>query len=145
MIEWLRAHQSWMWGAGAVSVVSLLAALLLLPLFVARLPVDYFVTRQRPPVPHRHPALAIALRIARNLFGLVLFLAGLAMLVLPGQGVLTALVGLTLLEFPGKFRLERALVRRGPVLRGLNWLRARRGKPPLWPPAPALPTAGSGL
>ena len=144
MFEWLRAHQSWMWGAGAASVVSLLSAVLLWPLFVTRLPVDYFVTRARPPVPYRHPVLAVLLRIARNLLGLVLFLAGLAMLVLPGQGLLTALVGLTLLEFPGKFRLERALVRRGPVLRGLNWLRARRGKPPLLTPETAVPTAGSG-
>jgi hypothetical protein len=55
-------------------------------------------------------------------------LMGVAMLVLPGQGVLTIITGLLLLDFPGKYRFERWLVRRGPVLRGVNWLRDRAGR-----------------
>jgi hypothetical protein len=57
--------------------------------------------------------------------------AGLVMLVVPGQGLLTLAVGLMLMDFPGKFRLERWLATRGPVWRSLNWLRKRARRPPL--------------
>ena len=46
-----------------------------------------------------------------------------------------ALVGLLLMNFPGKYRLERWLLRRPGVLGALNWLRGRRGLPPFDPPA----------
>ena len=53
------------------------------------------------------------------------------MLVLPGQGILTILAGIMLLDFPGKHRLLRWIVAHPQVLRTLNWLR-RRGHPPLY-------------
>lgn len=58
------------------------------------------------------------------------------MLVLPGQGLVTILAGLLLLDFPGKFKLERALVRQPAVMNALNWIRVRRGRPPLQVPPP---------
>lgn len=75
--------------------------------------------------------------IAKNLVGLVLLIAGIAMLVLPGQGLLTIAVGLVLIDFPGKFRLERWLATRRPVWRSLNWLRKRAGRPELTRPEPS--------
>jgi len=52
------------------------------------------------------------------------------MLLLPGQGLLTILIGLLLLDFPGKRALELRLLRR-PALRGfLDRMRQRRGVPP---------------
>ena len=51
----------------------------------------------------------------------------------PGQGLLTLLVGLLLMNFPGKYRLERWLVGRRGVLTALNWLRRRGGHPPFQP------------
>jgi hypothetical protein len=50
------------------------------------------------------------------------------MLVTPGQGILTLLIGLMLMNFPGKYHVERWLVMRPGVMRGMNWLRARRGQ-----------------
>jgi len=55
--------------------------------------------------------------------------AGIAMLVLPGQGVLTIVIGIMLLDFPGKYRFERSLAARRPVLRSINWLRRRANRP----------------
>jgi hypothetical protein len=75
--------------------------------------------------------LRLAFLALKNLFGGVLVLAGVAMLVLPGQGILTILVGLMFLDFPGKFALERRLARQPPVLRAINWIRARGGRKPL--------------
>jgi len=60
------------------------------------------------------------------LLGLFLSLPG-----VPGQGILTILIGVMLLNFPGKRRLERWLVSRPRVLPVINGLRARFGKPPL--------------
>jgi hypothetical protein len=53
------------------------------------------------------------------------------MLVVPGQGLLSIAVALIVLDFPGKFRLERWLATRPPVWRSLNWLRKRFDRPPL--------------
>ena len=53
------------------------------------------------------------------------------MLVLPGQGILTIIVGLVLMDFPGKYGAERWAVSRGPVLPAINWIRAKAGKPNL--------------
>jgi hypothetical protein len=45
--------------------------------------------------------------------------------------LLTLLVGVFLLDFPGKYAFEKWLVGRPGVLRMINWLRRRRGRPPL--------------
>jgi len=55
---------------------------------------------------------------------------GLFMLVLPGQGILTILAGLVLLDFPGKFLFLRWLVRKEKVLKSLNWIRKKGKKEP---------------
>ena len=67
----------------------------------------------------------------KNLLGALLVLLGIIMLFTPGQGLLTLLVGLLLMNFPGKYRLERTLVARPGVFRALNWLRGRRGAGPM--------------
>ncbi len=69
--------------------------------------------------------------VCKNVFGLILVLAGLAMLILPGQGLLTIFVGLLLMNFPGKFSLERRIIRYTPIFRTINWIRQRQNIPPL--------------
>ena len=51
--------------------------------------------------------------------------------VIPGPGILILVLGVILLDFPGKRRLEQWLVRRATVLNAMNRLRQRYGKPPL--------------
>ena len=63
--------------------------------------------------------------------GMGLIVAGVAMLFIPGQGVLTILIGIMLMNFPGKHALERWLIRRRPIFRSVNWMRAKSGRPPL--------------
>ncbi len=65
----------------------------------------------------------------------MLLLAGLAMMVLPGQGIVTVLVALTLLNFPGKRRLELRIIGQRQVYQVVNWIRERAGQPPLILPA----------
>ncbi|MBL1216892.1 MAG: hypothetical protein D8M59_05290 [Planctomycetes bacterium] len=116
----------WLWGAALVLFVVTLAAI---PWLIARLPCDYFIR------PRRHARdLTIGawgVLVFRNLVGLVLVLLGFAMLVLPGQGILTILIGLGFLQFPGRRRLERWLVSKKSVHRSMNWIRAKAGREPL--------------
>jgi hypothetical protein len=113
-----------------VSVVAFLLGLVVTPLVLVRLPADYFVRRDTVPAPALTPGRVLLL-VVRNLLGGVLVLLGVLMLVLPGQGLITLLVGLMVLDFKGKRALERRVVARPGVLRFVNGLRARAGRAPL--------------
>ena len=79
------------------------------------------------------PLARAAYALGKNLLGLALVGLGLV-LALPGvtgQGLLTMLVGLFLLDVPGKRGLELSLLRRPRVLAALNRIRARFDQPPL--------------
>ena len=69
--------------------------------------------------------------IVKNLVGAGLVLAGLAMLLLPGQGLLTIAIGVLLIDFPGKHNLEGKIIRVSPVLKSINWLRRKAKVAPL--------------
>lgn len=120
----------------AVSVASFIIGLALIPFFVARIPVDYFSYphRHRLSASARHPLVRLVLAGAKNLLGAVLALAGVLMLFMPGQGLLTLIIGLMIMNYPGKYALERWLILRPRVLSALNWLRVKYGKPLLEPP-----------
>jgi hypothetical protein len=118
------------------SLLSLIVGLVLVPLLILRIPTDYFVYRRRHFAATRpHLLVHIVLTGAKNLLGAVFLVTGVALLVLPGQGLITLFTGLIIMNYPGKFEFERWLVRRPHVLPALNWLRARyRRKPLLAPP-----------
>jgi hypothetical protein len=121
-----------LWWATGLSVLALVATVVGVPWVVARLPHDYFSRKARA-VWRRsadEPLLALVLGVLKNILGGILLVLGLIMLVTPGQGLLTILIGLLLMNFPGKYVLERWLVLRPGVLRALNWLRRRRGQRP---------------
>lgn len=120
------------------SALIFVGSLLAMPHLVARIDADYFSHDRRPRSRwgSEHPAIRLAVRIGKNVLAAVLMLAGLAMLILPGQGLLTLFVGFVLVDFPGKYRLEKWLVSRRLIHRPINWLRARAGHGPLTlPPA----------
>jgi Na+/H+ antiporter NhaD/arsenite permease-like protein len=124
--SWL-SHPAVDWSLGIFSILAVLASIVLVPRFLARLPADYL----RADRPAESPS--VLLRVLRNLLGVVLVLLGVAMLVLPGQGLLTLLVGLLLVDFPGKQQLVRRILKRPKVLSLVNKLRGHRGAPPLAP------------
>jgi len=138
-MQWVRAHQALLWWMGALSLATLVASAILCPILIARLPEDYFIREERRPARRFLPLRFAAL--ARNLLGGVLLLAGAVMLLVPGQGILTMLIGLTLIGFPGKRGLEYRLARIPTVGRTLNWIRRRAGQAPfiLSRPVPSDP------
>jgi len=126
-----------LWWASGLSLVGLVATVVAVPWVLARLPHDYFNEAHRAVwrFSGGEPWYALLLGAVKNIVGAVLVLFGLVMLVTPGQGLLTLLVGMLLMNFPGKYQLERWLVRRRGVLTALNWLRKRGGHRPFDPPA----------
>jgi len=122
---------------GEVAVVAALSALLAIPLtigafrWLASLPADHF-TRPPPPRAKASPATVLRL-VGRNLAGATLVLLGVVLSVpgVPGPGLITLLVGLLLLDFPGKRRIEVAVLRRPRLRAAVDRARARRGRPPL--------------
>ena len=123
--SWSADRAAWLLST-ALAILAYVAVTLAVPVALARLPADYLV---RPPAPQRTPV-----RVARAVLGAALVGAGVALLFLPGPGVLTILVGLSVIGGSLTTRTARRLAGRPRVLAAINDVRARRGKPPLLPP-----------
>ena len=126
LVDWLAPYQKWLPWVGAASLLILTLSLLSLPWLVAQITEDYFSANPRP-----LDDLGVIGLLAKNLIDYGLMLAGILKLLLPGQGILTIVTGLLLIDYPGKFRLERQIARQPAILKSLNWLRAKAQKPPL--------------
>lgn len=127
VFEFISTHYAqWLYGLATVSLIFLVLSVLLIPYLVARIPADYFLLPKKRTTPESYSWRLIAWLLIRNLIGVLLILSGLAMLLLPGQGILTILVGLFIAKFPGKYKLERYIVRKPMVLNSLNWIRRRQ-------------------
>ncbi|MFV0438936.1 MAG: PGPGW domain-containing protein [Desulfopila sp.] len=115
----------------AISALTFIISLVCIPLLVARLPSNYF---QRLLCPANDQVAASAGKVVvlalRNLLGLLLLLAGIAMLVLPGQGIISIIIGLALMTFPGKNRLLNRLSQPVAVRKSLDWIRLKMKKEP---------------
>ncbi len=132
-VEQFWNNETLLIGLGLFSVLTFLVSLFLIPFLVIRIPVDYFSDEKRHILPwaRRHIVIRWIGLILKNIFGLVCITLGIAMLFLPGQGLLTMFIGILLLNFPGKYRLERWVIRQPSVLNSANWLRVKAGRPPL--------------
>ena len=85
-IEVATEYAGWFVG---ISLLSIVATFILLPVLVVRLPTNYFSTEHRLRSRYRHPLVHLLLTGVKNLIGLFFVLTGFMMLVLPGQGLLT--------------------------------------------------------
>ncbi|MFT4556905.1 MAG: FMN-binding protein [Planctomycetales bacterium] len=127
---WITEHKIGLRWLTGFSVVLFLGSLLAIPWLVARIPADYFLPRSDGENEFRlkHPIASLMWRFLKNLLGGVLLLAGVLMLILPGQGLLTILLGIMLIDFPGKRRLELLIIRRPAIYRVVSWIRRRSGR-----------------
>lgn len=120
-----------LWGVG-LAVFTFVAGSGLAALMVVRMPSNYFHHENtREFMTDKHHVVRWAGVAAKNVIGFLFVALGVAMIVLPGPGLLTILLGIALLDFPGKRKLERNIVSRPQVLQGINKLRARFDKEPL--------------
>lgn len=133
MIEWIQGNETALWLLAVSTTITFIATLIAVPALVVRIPPDYFSHSKDhgKPWANHHPAVRAMLLIGKNALGVIFVVVGLVLLVLPGQGIFTILIGIMLLNFPGKYRLERWIVAKRPVLQSINWLRQRAGRAPL--------------
>lgn len=116
----------------ATFAVSLIVTTLIAGIVIVKIPANYFSSHyQQDFLPNSPWLTRWGAVVAKNIAGLVLVIAGIVMLVGPGQGILTILIGLILMDIPGKRPLEARIIKRPTVLHAVNALRARYNKPPL--------------
>lgn len=118
-----------LWLGIGISVALAIGSIALVIFVVIRWPANHF----HPDSGRSREPSHVLVVIAKNLGGVLLVLLGAVMAVpgVPGQGLLTMIVGLTLIDFPGKRGLERRLIGRPAILRTINRLRARFDRAPL--------------
>lgn len=127
-------------GMTIASIVGFIGSLIAIPWILIQLPSDYFDTRiPRHWMKEHHPILRMIGLIVKNIVGIVFLIAGFLMLFLPGQGLLTMLIGISLLDFPNKRKLEARIVGQPTLLNTINTMRRRFNKHPL-----TLATASHG-
>ena len=115
-----------------LSVVFFVGSLIAIPFILVRLPADFFDIRvPRPWMENHHPVLRVLGHLIKNVVGGIFIFAGFLMLFLPGQGILTMLIGISMLDFPGKRKVEAKMIGQPAVLHAINGMRKKFGKPPL--------------
>lgn len=138
MPEWIAALwlaiKPWVPLITVTGVVTLVGTALAVPWLLLKMPEDYFV-RPRKPRLYRG-VLGWIVFLLRNILATLLIIAGLIMLLFPGQGLLTILIGVMLSTYAGKYRMERAIIRRPSIFRTVNWIRTRYDRPPILYPEP---------
>ena len=135
IISWSSMNSDLLFLLGSLSIFILIISVFMMVLLISFLPEDYFKSENRNLISSvqnsRYPLLKLLVLITKNFFGVLLLLSGILMLVLPGQGILTIITGLVFMDYPGKYKFERKLLRQKGVINSINWIRSRLSKPSL--------------
>nr|ALS89036.1 sodium:dicarboxylate symporter family [uncultured bacterium]ALS91606.1 sodium:dicarboxylate symporter family [uncultured bacterium] len=117
-----------------IFIVTFGVNLVIVSIILVKLPKDYFQEDNSPKfLKDSSPIVRTLAIVGKNLLGVLLVLLGIALSLpgVPGQGLLTILLGIMCLDIPGRRRLERWIVSRPSVFKAINKLRHRFSKPPL--------------
>ena len=135
IISWSSVNSDLLFLLGSLSIFILIISVFMMVLIISFLPEDYFKSENRNLISSvqnsRYPLLKLLVLITKHFFGVLLLLSGILMLVLPGQGILTIITGLVFIDYPGKYKFERKLLRQKGVINSINWIRSRLSKPSL--------------
>jgi hypothetical protein len=115
-------------------LISLAISFAAIAIVMVKIPANYFSTHyERDFLPGSPWLVRWGAVILKNILGVILIIIGIILSLpgVPGQGILTILLGLIMLDIPGKRPLEARIIQRPAVLTAINRLRARYGKEPL--------------
>lgn len=118
----------------ALFLISLVLSFSAIVLVVVKIPANYFSSHyQRDFLPNSPFFVRWGAVILKNLLGIFLILIGIVLSLpgVPGQGLLTILLGLIMLDIPGKRPIEAKIISRPAIQNAINKIRARFNKPPL--------------
>ena len=135
IISWSSMNSDLLFLLGSLSIFILIISVFMMVLIISFLPEDYFKSENRNLISSvqssQYPLLKLLVLITKNFFGILLLMSGILMLVLPGQGILTIITGLVFMDYPGKYKFERKLLKQKGVINSINWIRSRLSKPSL--------------
>ena len=116
---------------GSISLFVFLFSLLSIKWLVSLIPEDYFINKKDSKIKTNNILIWYIVLVFKNLIGYSLILGGIMMLVLPGQGLFTIIIGLMMSNYPGKYSLEKKFIAIPTILKSINWLRRKSNKPPI--------------
>ena len=133
ILSWIQIDHELMSWLAVQSLSTFVITLLAVPLLVIHIPEKYLPHKERVSRHDLKDAVGSRLvcRILKNIAGCFFVRIGIIMLLTPGQGVLSILVGIILMDLPGKYKVERAIIKKEKVLSTINWLRGKAHRPPL--------------
>lgn len=129
--EFISSYKVYILWLATISLFVFIFSLLSIKWLVALIPTNYFIKKKKAKSKRSYSFIWFLSIIVKNLIGYTLILGGILMLVLPGQGLFTILMGLILSNYPGKYSIERKFISMPSVLKTVNWLRKKSDKPPL--------------
>ena len=127
MIVFIHNHEALLFWPTIASVIGLIVSLVLIPWIVIQIPSDYFSHKKRQKHQWRNypPIIRLVFILLKNVLGIFFIMGGIAMLALPGQGILTIITGLLFMDFPSKYKVESWIIKRPAILRYVNQLRVK--------------------
>jgi hypothetical protein len=134
MGEWV-SKETLIW-VSTFSGVGLVAAAIIIPWLIVRMPEDFFSHPQRYNWLGRKPAsVRIPIRILKNLLAIALVIVGIVLFLTPASGLFPILLGVVLADVPGKLKLQRWILCRKTVRKSMNWLRGKFHRRPVQMPS----------
>ena len=131
LIEIFNAYKNLILWFGSISLFVFLFSLLSINWLVSLIPEDYFINKKDSKIKTNNILIWYIVLVFKNLIGYSLILGGIMMLVLPGQGLFTIIIGLMMSNYPGKYSLEKKFIAIPTILKSINWLRRKSNKPPI--------------
>ena len=124
--DWIRDNDQLIQWVGIVSIFLFFLSLFLLRYVILRLPEDYFIK-----VSSNSKSLKkIIVRIAKNALGFLLTICGIILLFTPGQGMITILIGLCLIDLAFVNQWKKKMIYNSKVQKALNWIRSKKSVKP---------------
>jgi len=108
--EFVSSYKVYILWLATISLFVFIFSLISIKWLVALIPTNYFIKKNMVKSKKSYSFIWLISVIVKNLIGYTLILGGLLMLVLPGQGLFTILMGLVLSNYPGKYNIERKVI-----------------------------------
>ena len=133
MIMFIHDHEVLLLWLTIASIIGFIGSLIVIPWILIQIPSDYFSYSKR----KKHqwgsypPIIRLILLLVKNILGVIFIIGGIIMFFIPGQGIITIIIGIILADFPGKYKIERWIINHPAILRSINKLRAKAKQDPI--------------
>ncbi|HIG84778.1 MAG TPA: hypothetical protein EYG40_05770 [Verrucomicrobia bacterium] len=125
--NWISDNYRLIQWIGIASILLFFLSLFILRCVIIQLPDDYFLNDSSALNKRSGNLIDLARRVAKNLFGFLLIICGIILLFIPGQGLVTIVLGAWIMDLPWIIKIKRKFVYSRLVKKTLNWVRSKNG------------------